>query len=314
MEVAQKSWFAFEPLVLISNHRTLQKRFIDAYAPYEHLAEQYRSVTKREVYPITEEYLTENPEVTEQNIALLKNAMELWRNASQTTAAIAPILFHYSWHCFNSFFAYTFFRWKPQHGSSHGIDIPSETMDADISNANIRVKEENKQGETKGLFQRLIDSWALLGTSPAFSGFVLKIVNSRIEFQPNELYLLKTTKRLSLKQLLDYDPVNNYERAYWKIDSSKIFAHNLAFSNSMNLPTRILQSYLILFFASSVARYRPIVWSNILAGRTGDEVNFALSYRHALLTYAQFGINSQSFLHQFSSLINQLKIGQFKIW
>jgi hypothetical protein len=41
-------------------------------------------VTTRAIHPISVEYLDKNPEVAEENVALLKNAIELWRSAAQT--------------------------------------------------------------------------------------------------------------------------------------------------------------------------------------------------------------------------------------
>ena len=313
VEAAQKSWFFYEPFTLLSTYKTFQKRFIDAYSPYEKLVERYRTVTKREIYPVTEEYLADN-KIAEENVALLKNAIELWRSASQTTDAIAPLLFHYSWHCFNAFFVYTFFRWKPQHGSSHGIEIPSETLNEDIMKLTLRFrKEEKKEGETRGLFQRLIDTWTLLGASPAFSAFLPVLEGSQIEFCPNQLFFLEKSKSLELAQLMKLDPVNDYERKYWSTFGREKLLQNTSFINSMNLPTRILQSYLLLFVASSVARYRPILWSSILSGGAESEAAFAFAYRSALLTYAQFGINSHSFLDQLASLMSNLMQGKFEL-
>lgn len=275
--------------------------------------ERYRNVTNREIYLVTEEYLVKN-KIAEENIALLKNAMELWRNASQATAAIAPILFHYSWHCFNSFFAYTFFRWEPQHGTSHGTEIPSETMNGDIRKLRLRFrKEDAKDGQTRGLFQRLIDTWTLLGGSPAFSAFLPVLESGQIQFCPNQLFLLEESKSLELEQLIVFDPVNDYERKYWNTFGREKLIQNTSFSNSMNLPTCILQSYLLLFAASSVARYRPILWSSILSGAVAGEAAFALAYRKALLAYAQFGLNSHSFLNQLESPIYNLSLGKFEL-
>jgi hypothetical protein len=109
------------------------------------------------------------------------------------------------------------------------------------------------------------------------------------------------------------DPVNDYERAYWSTFGRGKLLQNTSFSNSMNLPTRILQSYLILFVASSVARYRPILWSSILSGGIEGEAAFASAYRSALLTYAQFGLNSHNFLNQLESLMSKLMRGEFEL-
>ena len=79
----------------------------------------------------------------------------------------------------------------------------------------------------------------------------------------------------------------------------------------MGTPTRIMQSYLVLFVASSIARYRPILWASILSGDTDEKAAFALSYRDALLKYAQFGSNSTSFLHLSGKLLNDLMQDKF---
>jgi hypothetical protein len=312
-EAAQKSWFFYEPFTLLSTYKTFQKRFIKAYSPYENLVECYRTATRREVYPVTEAYLSEH-NIAEENVALLKNAIELWRSASQTTDAIAPLLFHYSWHCFNAFFAYTFFRWNPQHGSSHGIEIPSETLNGDLTKLAIRFrKEEKKGGETRGLFQRLIDAWTLLGTSPAFSAFLPILKDNQFTVRPNQLFLLEKSKSLGLARLVNFDPVDDYERPYWKRFGRKELIQNMSFTNSMNLPTRILQSYLILFIASSVARYRPILWSSVLSGESKAEASLAFAYRSALLTYAQYGGGRASFLDQLSALMQKVIEGRFEL-
>ena len=68
-----------------------------------------------------------------------------------------------------------------------------------------------------------------------------------------------------------------------------------------------------MFVASSVARYRPVLWSSILAGETEEKAHFALAYRKALLMYAEFGINSNSFLHRLSRFIIDLINGKFEL-
>jgi hypothetical protein len=74
-----------------------------------------------------------------------------------------------------------------------------------------------------------------------------------------------------------------------------------------------MKSYIILFAVSSIARYRPILWSSILSGENEDKGRFALEYRNALLRYGQFGINSISFLHEFSNVLFDLMKGKFKL-
>jgi len=305
VEAAEKAWFFYEPFTLHSYYKSFQKRIIDAYAPYQYLAESYSKTVKRKVYPVTEEYLEENPETTVQNVALLKNAIELWRTASRTSDAIAPILFHYSWHCFNSFFVYTFFGWEPLHSSSHGIEVPSETLSENIEEIKVRFREEKKEDETRGLFQRLIDTWTLLGASLAFSAFLPVLEGKEIKFEPNKLYLLSNSKNLSLKQLWTFNPVEDFERKYWKTYGRENLLQNTSLSNSMNLPTHFLKSYLMVFAASSIARYRPILWTSILIGEKSNQTEFALHSRKAIGFYT-------SLLYQLSHLFTSIAKGKLE--
>lgn len=304
VDASQQSWSSYEELTLLSLYRFFSKQFIQAYTPYQQLVKQYKVKASIQIEPITEEYINENSEVQEENIALLKNAIELWRSASQSSDAIAPILFHYSWHCFNSFFSYTFFRWNPRHSQSHGINIGH--ISDNIEDIQVTVSKN-------GLFSRLIDSWTCLGASLAFSQFLPILKDGRFTFKENELYFLKSSNSFRLIDLLRFNPVEDFERKYWNTYGRDELIQNVSFSNSMNMPTGILRSYLILFVASSLARYRPILWSSILAGESEGKAVFALAYRDALLKYTQFGVNSFSLLNQSSRFVQDIMHGKLTL-
>jgi len=314
VEAAEKAWYFYEPFTLLSYYEAFQKRVIDVYAPYRYLAERYSKIVKRKIFCVTEEYLEENPDVAAQNVALLKNAMELWRAASRTSDAVAPILYHYSWHCFNSFFAYTFFGWEPTHSTSHGVKVPSKTLSENLEDIEIRFPKI-KDEMTRGLFQRLIDAWTLLGASLAFSPFLPVFEGKEITFKQNKLYLLGKSRNLPLKQLLTFNPVEDFERKYWKSYGRDNLLQNTSLSNSMNLPTRIMKNYLTIFVASSIARYRPILWTSILIGEKPNQTDFALQSRHALLHYALFDhlTSNRSLLYQLSRLLEDVKKGKFEL-
>lgn len=91
---AEKAWLFYEQLTLLYYYKELQRKLIEAYTPYRNIIERYSEKTERKVQAVTTEYLREHPEVAEQNVALLKNAMELWRTASRTSPAVAPMLYH----------------------------------------------------------------------------------------------------------------------------------------------------------------------------------------------------------------------------
>lgn len=303
IEEAEKAWFYYEPLTLLHTYEELLELIVDVYAPYRYIVERYSKKVNRKVHPVTEEYLEENPEVANQNVALLKNAMELWRVASRTSDAVAPMLYQYSWHCFNSFFAYTFFRWEPQHARSHGIRI-SRWSD-NIEEIKIQFL---KQG---GLFQRLIDTWTLLGTSLAFSPFLPIFQNDEIRFIPNPYYLLNNSSYLSVKQLLAFNS-GDYERALHS-DLRKKLINCPVLQNSISAPTDDLKNYLITFVASSLARYRPILWNSVLTGKNAIQSNFALHFRGALMDYTSGAhVHGFGLLYQISQLLRGIARRKFE--
>ncbi len=306
VEDSQKSWFNYEPLTLRSLYDYVQNQFLNCYSDYEYIVKCYREETGREIYLITKNHLKNHLELASQNITLLKNAIELWKTATRTSDAVAPILYHYSWHCFNAFFVYSFFRWQPEHCNSHGIRI-SKWSD-DVTKIRIQFSDGNN-----GLFKRLVDTWSCLGTSLAFSPNIPFIEKNKINFQKNDLYFLKDSNELEVSRLLNFNPSQDFERKYWSSYGRDKLVFNPSINTWGNGATRVLRDYLILFVASSIARYRPNLWTSTLLGETRKQTDFTLSTRTALLGYTQFGRNSRSFLNQLSDLINDLAKGKFEI-
>jgi len=280
VEDSAKAWFFYESFTLPHYYQLLQKEIIKNYAPLQHIAEIYSEKVKRKIRPVTEEYLEKNPEISKQNVVLLKNAIELWREATHTTDAVAPILYHYSWHCFNSFFIYSFFHWEPIHSNSHGVGISNWCEN--VGEIQIQfLKQEDVN--TKGIFQRLIDTWTLLGASTAFSSFLPVFEGREIGLIPNSYNLLKNSNSLKLKDLIDFNSLNFEQSLNSDLGKKLIVCPFLA--NSTSLPTDILRSYLIIFTASSLARYRPVLWNSVVLGERPEQAEFALQYRDALLEY-----------------------------
>lgn len=299
IEEASKAWFSFEPLTLLYPYKMLQKQVVQAYAPYMKIAERYSKTTKRAVRPVTGEYLKDHPEIAEENVALLKNAMELWRAATRTSDAVAPMLYHYSWHCFNSFFIYTFFRWEPQHAKSHGVRIVFGDNLEDIKIQMLKA----------GLFQRLIDTWTLIGVSLAFSPYLPMYQGNKLNFVPNNRYLLNQSNELSLEGLLTFN-FTDFEKALYS-DRRKELLNCPFLINSIYLPNSTLKSYLVLFVASSLARYRPILWHSILTGETPQQSNLALHSARALLRYTVGDVATTGLLYQIARLFSDIRSGKF---
>jgi|GEM_PF-3032285 len=304
-EDASQSWFAIEPLTLLYPYKTMQGQIADALAPYSNVAKLYSKVTGKSVKTLTKEYLEEQWEVSEQNVALLKNAIDLWKTATKTRDAIAPILAHYSWHCFNSFFMYTFFRWNPQHSKSHGI-----TIELDDELAKIRIKISRARS---GLFQRLVDTWTIIGTSLAFSKFMPIVKNHAVEFIPNEGYLpcvRAEFDELSPKQLMEFKP-EEYEKSLYATHRNDLLSCSSFMGNSVSRPNTYFRSYLLLFLASSIARYRPVLWSTILSGRGELESRFALDSSEALLHYTLGRHRGLGLIDQVTRILGAIEKGQF---
>lgn len=299
-EDASKSWFSIEALNLLYPYITMQRQIVATFAPYTGIAKSYSEVTGRSVEPVTEKYLEERPEVSEQNVALLQNAIELWKTATKTSDAIAPILSHYSWHCFNSFFMYSFFKWEPQHSKSHGILVK---LDDELAKIEIKISKS-------GLFQRLVDTWTIIGASLAFSRFLPIVKNHTVEFIPNEGYLAGESDELSPEQLMRFKPVE-YEKSLYATHRKDLLSCSSFMANSVSLPNTYFRSYLLLFIASSIARYRPVLWKTILSGRGRLESHFALDSSRALLDYTLGHHRGLGLVDQVSRILRTIEQGQF---
>jgi len=302
IEDASKAWFFFEPLTLLYPYKILQKQVVEAYAPYVNIVDRYSKTAKRAIGAVTDKYCKEHPKVTEQNVALLKNAMELWRTAARTSDAVAPILYHYSWHCFNSFFIYTLFKWEPQHSKGHGVQ---PVLSDNLENVKIRILKT-------GLFRRLIDTWTLLGVPLAFSPVLPMFQNGKLNFVRNDVYLLKRSNEVSLKQLLAFNP-EDFENTLYSRDLKDELLHCTFLINNISLPNMTLKSYLMLFVTSSLARYRPVLWHSILTGKTEAYSDFALHSTNALLDYTVGShIPGPGLLPQIVHLFGDIRDGRFK--
>jgi len=272
-ENASQRWRYYLHLSRFHPYTTLQKQIIKVYEPYQSLISKYSSECERNIHPLETQYLEEHPEVSLQNIALLKNSMQLWKDASNTSEAIAPVLHHYCFHCFISFFIYTFFRWEPEHTKSHGVRLSK--WSENIPEIEIQFIEKG------GLFQRFVDTWTLLGASLAFSPVMPIFEEDEIIFIKNNDYILKDKKYLTLKELTEFKPREFEKKVLKKFGDKLIKCHFIGGSAIMQVNNN-LKNYLILYLASNIARYRPYLWEIILDGKTFEYSNFARDSTTAL--------------------------------
>ena len=298
--VLQDNWFFFEQFILRYPYEKIVNMIIDRYRSYTYLVELYnRENESSKIHPITKEDLTKNnSELLDQNISLLRDAMEFYRMTATASEYVSPILYHYSWHCFNSFINYSFFTWEQPHASSHGVII--SRWNNNINDIELQFVKKEKSG----IFQRAAETWTLIGTYNPFTTHIpIFDEDNKIVFIPNEDYLLSSSRSIKLKNLLEYDSIGFEKRLYEKYSGKLI--NNLSVINWCFLPTDNLINYLIIFVASNIARYRPSLWNKILLGETKEQSDFALKVRKAAIEYTQ-GYDRTGLLRQISQCLTSI--------
>jgi len=289
LEKSYQYWLIYEFYSLLYNYKNLQKDIISAYSTDIEIIELYKKITNRSVHPITLDYLEKN-RIYEHNVSLIKNAIEMWRKAIETSDSIAPILFHYSIHCFMSFFNYTFFSWRLPHAKGHGITI---SLTDEIEEIKI-IFQRN------GIFQRLIDSWSLLGVPMLFSSVIPNIndinvpflIDNETPFKRNDMYPLFKKNKLSFLQFLQLD-IKKFSNNL-RSESREGAINALHSSYSIVDANYGVLSYLILFIASCIARYRPILWQSLLQGNDKFSALFIELYNDSLKNYVIGGGKSRT--------------------
>jgi len=297
-ERARERWRYYLNFIRLYPYETLQNQIIKAYKPYRAFVSKYSKITGRKVFPLDQQYLEKNPKVTNNNITLLKNAFQLWQDALNTSESIQPVLHHYCFHCFISFFNYSFFRWDPEHAKSHGVRISK--WSEDILDIELQFLKKG------GLFQRFIDTWTLLGGSLAFSQYI-PIKKEELKFTENKNYIIDDSNKLTLKELIQFKPrafekwvISDFANEWIRCDPLK--------SSAIMQINNNLKNYLILFVASSIARYRPYLWELILSGKTPEQSRFARASITAL-----FDLSINNLLNNVKDLFWSIETQSFSI-
>jgi hypothetical protein len=293
--ITDEYWRLFETLTLLHPYKTLQGQINKTFVPLDDVVKRYSEMSGNRVDVVTTEYSGKHPEVASQNVALLKNAIELWKIASRTSDMVAPVLYHYSIHCFISFFNYTFFKWTPEHATSHGVFI-SKWSDK-LLDTEIKVIKSNRT-----IFQRFIDTGVLLGACLAFSPFLPIMEKEEIAFVANNHFLFKGSECISLKQLLAFDAKAFDEAQNMELIGKRFFTHFIDLTYS---PSNFFKDYILVFAASSLARYRPYLWADVLQGGTAEHTDFALALTKALVTIPSH------FFRSVSQVFQAIRNGEF---
>lgn len=281
-------WKKFDPYVLKYNYRLLRNNIVKKYYQNNEIVRNYKEATENKVNVINPSNLSKKiyENILSNNVSLLKNSIELWETASTTSKAISPILYHYSWHCFMAYFNYSLFKWDPSHAPGHGIKLVN--MD---SIGKIKIDVYNK-----GVFQRCLDTWSLLGVPLIFSKYIPVAKNLKWNFVSNKDCVISSNGSISLKYLLNFNE-NKIDNIITIKDDERIKNISLS-SRSRRSINKSIVSYLIVFVASCIARYRPRYWGEIILGHSRETSHFMTQYNQAIQNYTTGGDRGDGFLTQ----------------
>ncbi len=101
-----------------------------------------------------------------------------------------------------------------------------------------------------------------------------------IEFIPNTHFLLKDSNRISLGELLAFDAGDFERRVNLDLEGKRFKG---SFTATTGSPNNYFKNYLIIFAGSSIARYRPYLWMDVLIGKTAEQAEFTLALTGALV-------------------------------
>ena len=221
------------------------------------------------IYLTTAEDKDSYEDSNKQNVSHLQNALEFVRYACSSPESIQPILFYYSWLFFAAFFANSLFRWE-SHERGHGMSV--EHLDS-LKDVEVRFRND-------GALWRLVDCLTVLGI-PTICGRLLPIPkNSCLEYEEtNDLshHMRDSTK---LSEILQFNV-----KAFCADVNQRCDKLGLpTFGPFMRHINEELRGYILVFVASNIARYRPLLWRTVVEGsdemaaKMNDEVNDAYSH------------------------------------
>jgi hypothetical protein len=295
LENQLKPWSELEHFTLEYNYLSTINDNIDFYhKDYSKLVNNYREKTNRSVFPLSQEYIAINSDLINNNLSLLRNAIEIGRTLTMVGNNISPILLHYSFHCLMSFLNYSLFYWCPKHAKGHGLFtyIPPDNIPSRIT-LNITRKRP-------GVFLRFIDVFTLLGCPTVFSQYIPIAEKNKVEFIENRGLIPKVHGQIQLKDIL------NFEHRKWKDELKLSDKENIESLFSDKSSNNFLISYSLIFIVSNIARYRPALWNQILLGKNEFDTKIIEKYKLAIRYYA-------SFIKNVDNILTRIKWIHFRI-
>lgn len=176
------------------------------------------------------------------NTTFIKQAVIFGGLAKEASREIKPLLYHYAENSLFAFFVYSLFSY-PTYSMKHGLKIIWGKTWNDT-----KVKVEND-----GFFSRIIDCYTILGVNTHFSALRYENLQNSFMKNPDNKYPFSDEPQLSIHEIIDI--------------RQKIGRHQ-------NGHYYDIIDFILLFYSSTLARYRPSFWHKIIEGKEGDEIIF----------------------------------------
>lgn len=207
---------------------------------YSDICNEYKSKLENSFQndaPLVQEFSNySNPDFL-GNTIFLKQAQNFSKLGKTAMIALKPILLFDAENQIFAFFMNSIFHFNGP-SQEYGLDLSGDTYE----NIGIEIKKS-------GFFQRVINTYAILGCTGAFSPFQ-RTRDNKFEKLDKELDFTKTPT-ISLRKLIEIKNAS-------KPDSPGFIFDQIDF--------------LFLFLASSLAKYKPDLWHSIVNGEFGDEI------------------------------------------
>jgi hypothetical protein len=179
-------------------------------------------------------------------IVTLSQAQYFGNAAKDAPDQVKPMLYYYAQNSLFQFFVHSLFSFSST-GGGHGLVIDKYSFD---DKSDLEIDEIKVDITNSGFFARLMDAYTLLQAETDFSPIVFDSKLQQFK-KSDHAYSILNKPRLSLGELL------------LKREEMGLFSKGNNFD---------IFDFVILFIASSLARYRPYYWNEIVEGKKGTQM------------------------------------------
>jgi len=194
-------------------------------------------------YPrMISDHLGESDEFVIQNIKFYQQAKYFGELAKNAIPETKPLVIHYAEQSLFAFFVYSIFSY-PTSSTKHGLEIVWNTDYKDIK---VRIRKY-------GFFPRIIDCYSIF---EANTGFAIAHYSRKDD---NTYAFVKSTNDNAFSQ----------ESA---LSLTQLTQRREEIGTNRNGFVYDVIDYLLIFIASSLARYKPFLWDKVVKGEQGTEL------------------------------------------